>query len=125
MKKLIGISTIALGLLVTSGSAFAENQIGQSLCGFTQRVMQNAGYSANATYTGSGILQLFKAINVDASKARIDPGCTYHTSFSCDVKNNLATASLCISPAVKGVHREEIISWPVTKPNYQDQEYNY
>lgn len=124
-KKLLGISTITLGLLITAGSAFAENQIGQSLCGFTGRVMQNAGYTTNATYTGDGLLQLFRSINVDASSARIDPQCTYHTFYSCNVQNNLATASLCISPTAKRYHREEIISWPVTKPNYQDQDYNF
>lgn len=124
MKKLIGISAITLGLLMT-GSAFAENQIGQSLCGFTDRVMQNAGYTNNATYTGAGLMQLFKAIHVDASTARLDPQCTYHTSYSCNVKNNLATVSLTVLPAVKGHHKGEVISWPVTKPNYQDQQYNF
>lgn len=128
MKKLIGISTITLGLLLGANSALAENQIGESLCGFTAKVMHNAGYVDNASYTGEGLLQLFRNINVVPNGAKIVPGCVYHTYYSCNVQNNLATASLCLSHAhYKGrlVSREQVVSWPVTKPNYQDQDYNF
>jgi hypothetical protein len=125
MKKLIGISAITLGMLITANSAFAENQIGQSLCSFTARILQNAGYTTNATLTGSGIIQLLNNINVTPPRnLHVIPQCRYRTYYICSVLNNLDTAGLCIAP-IDYRGRAQLITWPVTKPNYQDQDYNY
>lgn len=121
MKKLVSVSLAAfMALMMASNANATANDVGnqsQALCDFGQRVMKNAGYNPQSTYTSEGIRQIFNNINVNADLSGLNPRCTYRLAYNCKEDHKLANASLDMIPVESQYNQKMIVAnWKFSKP---------